>query len=170
MSTEEDREALAHAIRKGSGASRYQSILLADQILPHLDGFHRTPAPASDVQALIDEARLYSNAYWPRESRGDINPSRMPGDNPNLARVLDRLADALETAGSTPQDTEWEYGAGYEADNGIEMRWFSIWSGAFTIREAAEHEVERFDDPQIRLVRRTRPGPWEPVPTEAVSE
>ena len=62
---------------------------------------------------------------------------------------------------STPQDTEWEYGAGYEADNGIEMRWFSMDAGAFTIREAAEWEVERFADPQIRLVRRTRPGPWE---------
>lgn len=68
----------------------------------------------------------------------------------------------------TPKDeSEWEYGAGYQADNGIEMRWFSMGSGAFTIREAAEREVERFSDAKIRLVRRRKPGPWEPVSAEA---
>lgn len=36
-----EREALAYAIRKGSGASRYQAELLADQMLPHL----RHPQP-----------------------------------------------------------------------------------------------------------------------------
>ncbi|MEV8023373.1 hypothetical protein [Microbacterium sp. NPDC080220] len=60
-------------------------------------------------------------------------------------------------------EPEWEYGAGYEADNGLEMRWFSMGGAAYTVREAAENEVARFDDPQIQLIRRTRPGPWVPV-------
>lgn len=90
--------------------------------------------------------------------------------DPERGEAFDRWLASVRTPAPTPQDTEWEYDAGYEADNGIEMRWFSMGAGAFTIREAAEREVERFADPQIRLVRRTRPGPWEPVPTEGVSE
>lgn len=62
---------------------------------------------------------------------------------------------------------EWEYGAIYQADNGIELRWFSMDSGAFTVRGAAEHEVARFADAQIVLGRRTKPGPWEPLPEDA---
>lgn len=110
----------------------------------------RTPAPALPQEAYAPEVFERMKALL-QEAHG--SPMR-----------------ALRLAVSTPQDTEWEYDAGYQADNGIEMRWFSMGSGAFTIREAAEHEVERFADPQIRLVRRTRPGPWEPVPTEGVSE
>lgn len=34
--TDDEREALTYAIRKGSGASRYQAELLADQMIPHL--------------------------------------------------------------------------------------------------------------------------------------
>jgi hypothetical protein len=81
-----------------------------------------------------------------------------------------RIADAILKAGwsrsvSRPRsdaEIEYEYGAGYEGDNGIEMKWFSI-DGAFTIREAAENSVAKFNDPQVRLIRRTKPGPWEPV-------
>ena len=177
MSTEEDRIEIADEISGVQVGVGYESTTIgitaaleaADLLIAA--GFRRTPTPAPDVQALIADAR-----EWPR-------------DGINEGRLINTLADALEAVAhsdyhegleegikvgraeaSTPQDTEWEYGAGYEADNGIEMRWFSIGSGAFTIREAAEHEVERFADPQIRLVRRTRPGPWEPVPTEGVSE
>lgn len=61
---------------------------------------------------------------------------------------------------------EWEFAAGYQGDNGIELRWFSL-SGAYVVREAAEHELAKYDgDPSVRLVRRPAPGPWEPVVTE----
>lgn len=80
----------------------------------------------------------------------------------DTSRTASVVAAALREAGMLTE-TEWEYGAGYQADNGIEMRWFSMGSGAFTIREAAEREVERFSDAQIRLVRRREPGPWEPL-------
>ena len=102
---------------------------------------------------------------------------------PDAEKIIDTAIQewdqiALRTSPSTPLATHivralreagmltepgWEYGAGYQADNGIEMRWFSMGSGAFAIREAAEREVERFSDAQIRLVRRRKPGPWEPV-------
>jgi hypothetical protein len=61
-----------------------------------------------------------------------------------------------------PPADEWEYGAGYEAHNGVELRWFAM-DGAFTVREAAERDVERYSDSQIRLVRRRPAGPWEEV-------
>ncbi len=234
MSNEEDRASLDIAVMTVltnvmNFPEKVQARLLGQDMRPLggrvidavLDaGFHRTPAPAPDVQALIDEARAFIGGHY-------------RADYPTTFSLLDRLADALEASAvstpqvtdemvesggralyenrvadidsdyeraqwpswvglnagdanewrtaarvaleaalgvSTPQDTEWEYDAGYEADNGIEMRWFSMGAGAFTIREAAEREVERFADPQIRLVRRTRPGPWEPVPTEGVSE
>lgn len=89
MSNEEDREALAHAIRKGSGASRYQSILLAEQILPHLDGFHRTPAPALPQEMYAPEVFERMKALL-QEAHG--SPMR-----------------ALRLAVSAPQDTGWEY-------------------------------------------------------------
>ena len=155
MSNEEDREALARLVDPKAwrepilpetyrAVSRDESLMKADAILAA--GFHRTPAPALPQETYAPEVFERMKALL-QEAHG--SPMR-----------------ALRLAVSTPQDTEWEYDAGYQADNGIEMRWFSMGSGAFTIREAAEHEVERFADPQIRLVRRTRPGPWEPVPTE----
>lgn len=65
----------------------------------------------------------------------------------------------------TPTD-EWEWGACYEADNGREVLWFSMGGGGFAIREAAEREVERYGDVQIRLCRRRKAGPWEVVPDD----
>ena len=57
--------------------------------------------------------------------------------------------------------TEWEYAAGYQGDNGVELRWFAL-NGPFSIKEAAEYEITKYaDDPQVRLIRRPRPGPWE---------
>lgn len=164
MSNEEDRAALDIAVMTVltnvmNFPEKVQARLLGQDMRPLGDrvidavldaGFHRTPAPALPQEMYAPEVFERMKALL-QEAHG----------SPMRARRL---------AVSTPQDTEWEYGAGYEADNGIEMRWFSIGSGAFTIREAAEREVERFADPQVRLVRRTRPGPWEPVPTEGVSE
>lgn len=87
-----------------------------------------------------------------------------------MASALRALADALESTvaerDEARRDARWEYGAGYEADNGVEMHWFSMGAGAFTVREAAEREVERFADSQVRLVRRRNPGPWEPVESD----
>lgn len=66
-----------------------------------------------------------------------------------------------------PTEPEWEYGAGYERHNGIEDRWFSL-ADPFTVREAAEHQLREYiEDPQVRLVRRAKPGPWEPVARES---
>lgn len=91
-------------------------------------------------------------------------------DIPGVTTMIRALADALEAAiaerDEARRDARWEYGAGYEADNGVEMCWFSMSAGAFTVREAAEREVERFADSQVRLVRRRSPGPWEPVESE----
>lgn len=61
-------------------------------------------------------------------------------------------------------EPEWEYGAGYFANNGIEDKWFSMESSGFTIREAAERAVERYADSQITLIRRRKAGDWEAVP------
>ena len=102
----------------------------------------------------MPDAEKIIEAAMEHYAREDI-----PEDGLSEAQVI---AAALRDAGMLTE-TEWEYGAGYQADNGIEMRWFSMGSGAFTIREAAEREVERFSDAQIRLVRRRKPGPWEPV-------
>ena len=55
---------------------------------------------------------------------------------------------------------EWEYGAVYQGHDG---KWFAMDYIAFAIREAAEHEVDRYADAQIVLGRRRKPGPWEPV-------
>lgn len=76
------------------------------------------------------------------------------------AHVAKHVAAALREAGMLTE--QWEYGAGYQGDNGIEKLWFAM-NGAFTVREAAENEVARYDDAQVRLIRRRKPGRWEPV-------
>lgn len=48
--TDDEREALAVAIRKGSGASKYQADLLASQVLPHLAGFRRSEVPEPSTE------------------------------------------------------------------------------------------------------------------------
>ena len=73
-----------------------------------------------------------------------------------------RAALAVFEEAHTPTE-EWEYGACYQADNGIEPRWYSMTYGGFAIREAAEKEVERYADTKIKLCRRRKAGPWEPV-------
>lgn len=94
----------------------------------------------------------------------------VPGANYNLTaehvkeRNRSRMKAAIVAASGRrhlPTETEWEYGAGYEGDPGTGPQWFAMDSGAFTIREAAEREVKRYGDAQIRLIRRCRPGPWE---------
>ena len=51
----------------------------------------------SDPKAIADELRSWSDTYWPREKRNDINPGFGNfGDNHTLARILDRAADAIE--------------------------------------------------------------------------
>lgn len=89
---------------------------------------------------------------------------RMNDPSPVRRTTLFEMVEALQSARTVIEGTEaaWEYGAGYEGDNGIERRWFAM-DGALTVREAAERDVERYDDPQVRLLRRRRPGPWIPV-------
>lgn len=50
-----------------------------------------------DPKAIADELRSWSDTYWPREKRNDINPGFGNfGDNPTLARILDRAADTID--------------------------------------------------------------------------
>lgn len=70
----------------------------------------------------------------------------------------------IDHAALAEQGTEeWEYGACYQADNGRELLWFSMGNSGFAIREAAEKEVERYADAQIKLCRRRKASPWVPV-------
>lgn len=95
-------------------------------------------------------------------------PSMAEFENAPPIRKHYATAEAIIAAGfrrQGPITDDLEYGAGYEGDDGLQVRWFSMPSGAFTIREAAENEVARYADPQIVLIRRRRPGPWEPVET-----
>lgn len=86
---------------------------------------------------------------------------------PEDVEDVDSIIDLILAAGFRRQpETEWEYGVGYEAYNGVEMRWFSMGGASYTVREAAENEVTRFHDPQVRLVRRAKPDPWAPVEGE----
>lgn len=73
----------------------------------------------------------------------------------------------LITSGRKHPEPEWEYSAGYEGDSPTGRKWFAL-DSEYWIREAAESVVARYEDPQVKLVRRTRPGPWEPV--EAAKE
>lgn len=88
-----------------------------------------------------------------------------PEDCPNVS-----IHSALAALVSRPVEEtgDWEYGVGYEGDNGVEVKWFSLRSGGFTIREAAENELNLYTaDPQVQLIRRRPAGPWVPVvPTQ----
>ena len=106
MSTEEDRAALAQILNQhdpegGSYINDPEGNLDLSWWYPQVDailaaGFHRTPAPAPDVQALIDEAREHlavAADAAPRSARaailaGDVEDQRMS--------LVARLADALE--------------------------------------------------------------------------
>lgn len=75
-------------------------------------GFHRTPAPAPDVRALIDEARQEAGKWGPGPTSTGL--------------LLHRLADALEAAAaSAPQVTDEMVDAAYRAalENGADRLW-----------------------------------------------
>ena len=90
MSNKEDREALAlildqHDPEGGVFRDDLEGYADLSWWYPQAEailsaGFHRAPAPAPDVQALIDEAR-----EWPR-------------DGINEGPLINALADALEAA------------------------------------------------------------------------
>lgn len=108
-----------------------------------------------EMKALIAEA--LEKAYrlgvgWPIDEARDRE----------LSRIESGLLEALSA--HPAEETEW--GAGYEADpgDGNGPRWCGMEAVGYTIREAAEREVERYSDSQIRLVRRRKAGPWSPVP------
>ena len=94
------------------------------------------------IDALIAEARQEAGKWGPGPTSTGL--------------LLHRLADALEAlAVSTPQDTEWEYG-------------FDHGGGSICLFDTAE-EARRIEGDDGHVVRRAV-GPWEPVPTEGVSE
>src|SRR5690606_5696891 len=65
--TDDEREALAEAIRRGSGASRYQSELLADQALLHLTGFRRTAVQEPSAEPTDAQVLAALNAWYAKE-------------------------------------------------------------------------------------------------------
>lgn len=111
----------------------------------------------NELRAMLPE----NHKGWDCDGSASICDLRVDALRDVLAEV-DRLRGLLVP--TTEDETgDWEYGAGYQGDTGLEVKWFSMGSGAFSVREAAEHEVQRFSDPQVRLVRRRKPGPWLPV-------
>ena len=112
-----------------------------------------------ELRRILAENGLDDDGASPHSWRCE-HPDRYPGGCTCVAEIID---DIIAAGYRKRPEPEWEYGAGYEAYNGVEMRWFSMGGEAYTVREAAENEVARFRDPLVRLVRRTRPGPWVPV-------
>lgn len=117
------------------------------------------------------EAEGYCRCYHESQERdchqhGDEH-ARFHGDVADDQRALLAEVRRLRALSSRP-DEETEWGAGYEADpgDGNGPRWYGMDATGFVIREAAEREVERYCDSQIRLVRRRKAGPWEPAPTD----
>lgn len=94
---------------------------------------------------------------WEATYEAAGSPGR-PGQRKAVA--LCEEIERLRALSSHP-DEETEWGAGYEADPGDGPRWYGMDRTGFVIREAAEREVERYSDSQIRLVRRRKAGPWE---------
>lgn len=98
MSTEEDRDVRSMAERTAD--ERFPEMVLAPEneqraedfsegyVAGYAAGSHRTPAPASDVQALIADAR----------SRAESLRRMFPNDGETWddARLVERLADAIE--------------------------------------------------------------------------
>lgn len=94
MSNEEDRDVRSMAERTAD--ERFPEMVLAPEneqraedfsegyVAGYAAGFHRTPAPTSDVQTMIHEARILGEREW---------QAHWPGC---AQRALSRLADALE--------------------------------------------------------------------------
>lgn len=116
---------------------------LRDQLQPIFwDVFDPDASTQGNVQAALDAAMPIIEARIAKE------------------RVEERvqvLQDAVDEA-STPQDTEWEY----VCNNGEYRRFTDSLESA-----------RRWEDRGYTIRRRRAPspaGPWEPVPTEGVSE
>ena len=93
-----------------------------------------------DREALIAEAHREAGKWGPGPTATGL--------------LLHRLADALEAAAaSTPQVTEWEYQCRL-ADN----PWTDVADRTHGVNCSGT------------MRRRRKAGPWEPVPTEGVSE
>lgn len=163
MNNEEDREALARLVDPKAwrepilpetyrAVSRDESLMKADAILAA--GFHRTPAPALPQEMYAPEVFERMKALL-QEAHG--SPMR-----------------ALRLAVSTPQDTEWEYAGIPVTAAGEEWVRRSIEECEGLIREHANpdhwvyepHNDDLHPVTAFRRVRRRKPGPWEPVPTE----
>lgn len=92
-----------------------------------------------------------------------------PGGSPTTVMHAEAAFNRWLAAHDAEKRSEWEaeqgteYGACYQADNGRELLWFSMGNSGYAIREAAEKEVERYADAQIKLCHRRKAGPWVPV-------
>lgn len=129
----------------------------------HMDGVRRAALAERELERLTtpptdDECEALYDGAW-RAISGRDEPWGGCAEREKVMRVAE-FAAGFRRQG--PITDEWEYGAVYLANNGVELMWFSM-DGAFTIREAAERDVERYNDEQIVLGRRRKAGPWEPV-------
>ena len=131
MSNEEDREALSKLIQDRSILWRFQADGLTDAILAA--GFHRAPAPAPNVQALIADAR----------SRAESLRRMFPNDGETWddARLVERLADAIETL-QTDLDARFEHSDHLSAKYYQRMRAAEKAAGVLA-SESADFERER---------------------------
>lgn len=177
MSNEEDREALSELIdKKFDGDAGYGvGDWLAEIILEA--GFRRTPAPASDVPAMIAEARGHlavAADAAPRSARaailaGDMEDQRMSlvarlaDALEALVKERDELAAVIERAQHAGQVT------GYSHHKEPVMQALDT-APANALREHDRVIAERAWDEGWAEALEQGIRPWEPVPTEAVSE
>lgn len=156
MSNEEDREALQAAILDTLKRWRLSALdVQASQIALRVrdEGFHRTPAPAPDVRALIHEARaLVARAdAWKRPGF----PTEASEFVDALSDKVDRLTDALEAACATIAQLTTELDARFEHSDHTAAKYYQRMraaekEAAMRRSESADFERER-DDLQADL-------------------
>ena len=140
---EDARTLREHAL--AARASREKAGVRHDSIQVPIDTILALTAPNTDAEReALDQIMRDADGWWPDAREAILATFRRQG----------------------PTTDDWEYGAVYQGDNGVEVKWFSM-DGAYTVREAAERDVERYTDAQIVLGRRRKAGPWEPVEADA---
>lgn len=154
MSNEEDRDVRSMAERTAD--ERFPEMLLAPEneqraedfsdgyVAGYAAGFHRTPAPAPDVRALIHEARaLVARAdAWKRPGF----PTEASEFMDALSDKVDRLTDALEAACATIAQLTTELDARFEHSDHTAAKYYRRMRDAE--REMHARELHHFEEEQ----------------------
>lgn len=148
MSNEEDREALARILNQhdpegGSYLNDTEGNLDLSWWYPQVDailaaGFHRTPAPASDVQTLIADAR----------SRAESLRRMFPNDGEiwDDARLVERLTDAIEALVKERDQAIRDLDAGFAESDHLSAKYYQRMRAAE--REMHARELHHFEEEQ----------------------